>query len=76
MTHRLQITAELIPEPHDGGYTAYCPEFDVMTQGDDPDEALANLKEAVRGYIKVVGIKEAFKEYRHPIRESVELSIK
>jgi len=76
MTHRLQITAELIPDPNNGGYTAYCPEFDVMTQGDDPDDALANLKEAVRGYIKVVGIKEAFKEYRHPIRESIELSIK
>ena len=76
MTHRLQITAELIPDPNNGGYTASCPEFDVMTQGDDPDSALANLKEAVRGYIKVVGIKEAFKEYRHPIREFVELSIK
>ncbi len=58
MTHRLQITAELIADPNSGGYTAYCPEFDVMTQGDDPDDALTNLKEAVRGYIKVTGIKK------------------
>ena len=73
--HRLQISAELTLDPHNGGYTVYCPEFDVMSQGDDPDEALANLKEAVRGYIKTIGIKQAFKEYRKPIRESIEVTV-
>ena len=73
--HRLQISAELISDTHNGGYTVYCPEFDVMSQGDDPDEALANLKEAVRGYIKTIGIKQAFKEYRKPIRESIEVTV-
>lgn len=73
--HRLQLTAELIPDPHNGGYTVYCPEFDVMTQGDDPDDAIFNLKEALRGYIKAVGIKNAFKEYRKLIRETLEVSI-
>ena len=73
--HRLQISAELIPDSRNGGYTVYCPEFDIMTQGDDPDEAIENLKEAVRGYIKTVGIKQAFKEYRKLIRESLEVSI-
>lgn len=73
--HRLQISAELIPDIHNGGYTIYCPEFDIMTQGDDPDEAIGNLKEAVRGYIKTVGIKKAFKEYRKLIRESLEVSV-
>ncbi len=73
--HRLQLTAELIPDTQNGGYTVYCPEFDVMTQGDDPDDALANLKEAIQGYIKVVGIKKAFKEYRKLIRETLEVSI-
>lgn len=73
--HRLQVTAELIPDPQNGGYTIYCPEFDVMTQGDDPDDALANLKEAIQGYIKALGIKKAFKEYRKLIRETLEVSI-
>lgn len=54
--HRLQLTVELINEPHNGGYTTYCPEFDVMSQGDDPDDAIKNLREAVRGYVKTVGI--------------------
>lgn len=73
--HRLQISAEIIPDPNNEGYTVYCPEFDVMTQGDDPDEAIGNLKEAVKGYIKVIGIKQAFKEYRKPIRESIEVTV-
>jgi len=73
--HRIEITAELIPEPKEGGYTVYCPEFDVASQGDDPDEAIANLKEALIGYIKTVGIREAFKSYRRPIRETVELRV-
>ncbi len=73
--HRLQLTAELIPDPQNGGYTVYCPELDIMTQGDDPDDAIANLKEAVRGYIKAIGIKKAFKEYRKLIHETVEVSV-
>lgn len=32
-------------------------------------------KEAVTGYIKVVGIEDALKEYTPPIRETLELSI-
>lgn len=73
--HRLQISAELIPDRHNGGYTVYCPEFDIMTQGDDPDEAISNLKEAVAGYIKTIGVKQAFKEYRKLIREAIEVTV-
>jgi predicted RNase H-like HicB family nuclease len=47
-----------------------------MTQGDDPDDSIANLREALRGYIKTVGIKQAFKEYRKLIRETVEVPVK
>jgi len=32
--HKLQLTTELIPDPQNRGYTIYCPEFDIMTQGD------------------------------------------
>ena len=54
--HRLQLTAELIPDPQNGGYTVYCPEFDIMSQGDDPDDAVANIREAVTGYL--VGLRQ------------------
>jgi hypothetical protein len=43
-----------------------------MSQGDDPDDALTNI---ISGYIKTIGVKKAFKEYRKLIRETLEVSI-
>jgi len=50
----LEITAELIPE-EEGGYTVYCPELDIYTQGDTVEEALANLKEAAELHLQEIG---------------------
>jgi len=52
---RIIITAELIEE-QEGGYTVYCPELDIYTQGDDVKDALANLKEAAELHIEEVGL--------------------
>ena len=35
----IQLTAELIPEP-EGGFTVYCPELDIYTQGDTETKCL------------------------------------
>ena len=51
----LEITAELIPEEE--GYTVYCPELDIYTQGDTVEEALANLKEAAELHIEEIGLE-------------------
>ncbi len=51
----IQITAELIEEEA-GGYTVYCPELDIYTQGADVDDALANLREAAELHIAEVGL--------------------
>lgn len=50
------LTAELI-EQEEGGYTAYCPELDIYTQGDDVEDAVKNLKEAAELHIEEVGIE-------------------
>lgn len=50
----VEITAELIEE-ETGGYTVYCPELDIYTQGEDADDALANLREAAELHIEEVG---------------------
>ena len=34
------------------GYAALCPEFDVASQGDTLENALANLREAVQLYLE------------------------
>ena len=54
--YRLVVTAELTPDEEEGGYSVYCPELDIYTQGDDVEDAIANLREAAIGFIKVVGI--------------------
>jgi predicted RNase H-like HicB family nuclease len=43
----IRLTAELIPEP-EGGFTVYCPELDICTQGDTETESLDNLREAAQ----------------------------
>jgi predicted RNase H-like HicB family nuclease len=74
--HNIRITAELTPDRQEGGYSVYCPEFDVYSQGETTEEAISNIKEAVNGYIRVVGVEEALKEFNPPIRETLELIIK
>ena len=50
----LRIAADLIPE-EDGGYSVYCPELDIYTQGDTEQECLANLREAAELHLEDVG---------------------
>lgn len=53
---RIVISAELIEE-EEGGYTVYCPELDIYTQGDDIEDAINNLKEAAQLHIEELGIE-------------------
>mgnify|MGYP001036497303 CR=1 FL=1 len=53
---RIAITAELIEE-EEGGYTVYCPELDIYTQGDNIEDAINNLKEAAELHIEELGIE-------------------
>jgi len=69
---RITITAELIEE-EEGGYTVYCPELDIYTQGEDLDDALSNLKEAAELHIEEVGL-EALK-VRKVERRALELEV-
>jgi len=39
------------------GYTVYCPELDIYTQGDDVEDAIKNLKEAAELHIEELGIE-------------------
>ena len=50
----IKLTAELIPED-EGGYTVYCPELDIYTQGETESECLANLREAAELNLEELG---------------------
>ena len=44
--------AELAADAETGGYVAYSPSFDVMSQGDTVEEARAHLVEAVHLFLE------------------------
>ena len=50
----IRVTAELIAE-EEGGYTVYCPELDIYTQGETEEECLANLREAAELHLEELG---------------------
>jgi predicted RNase H-like HicB family nuclease len=54
-----QIVVELIPDPELGGYTARIPDIPAYGEGETEDAAIADLKEALRGYIEAFGLEDA-----------------
>ena len=50
----IRVTAELISEL-EGGYTVYCPELDIYTQGETEEECLRNLREAAELHLEELG---------------------
>jgi predicted RNase H-like HicB family nuclease len=48
----MKFTA-LLEAAEEGGYVVKCVELPVATEGQTRQEALANLKEAIEGYIEV-----------------------
>lgn len=72
--YHLNVTAELTPDP-EGGFSVYCPELDIYTQGETVEESIANLREAAEGYIEVVGLDGLNMRPKPTIRKEVELMV-
>ena len=66
----IRLTAELIEE-EEGGYSVYCPELDIYTQGETEDECVANLREAANLHLEELGERAAL---RKVIRREIEIS--
>ncbi|MBE0415117.1 MAG: type II toxin-antitoxin system HicB family antitoxin [Dehalococcoidia bacterium] len=69
---RITITAELIEE-EEGGYTVYCPELDIYTQGDDVEDAIKNVKEAAELHIEELGIENI--KLREILRRQIKMVV-
>ncbi len=72
---KLNVTAELTPDEEEGGYSVYCPELDIYTQGETIEECMSNLQEAAVGYIRVAGIENLKLRQKPVIRKEVELTV-
>lgn len=53
------ITIELIPDLEEGGFTARVPDIPAYGEGETEDEAVADLREALKGYIDTFGLDDA-----------------
>jgi predicted RNase H-like HicB family nuclease len=55
----VMIAVELIPDPDEGGFTARVSDIPAYGEGDTEEEAIADLREALRGYIETFGLEDA-----------------
>ncbi len=69
---RIVLSAELMKE-EEGGFTVYCPELDIYTQGDDIEDALSNLREAAELHIEEIGVKNL--KLREVERREIEMAV-
>ena len=60
------ITVELIPDADEGGYTARIPDIPAYGEGETEDAAIADLREALRGYIATFGLDDALARISAP----------
>lgn len=61
------VAVEIIPDPEQGGFTARVPDIPAYGEGETEDEALADLKEALRGYIEAFGLEDAVARMVSPV---------
>jgi predicted RNase H-like HicB family nuclease len=66
------VTIEVLPDPEVGGFTARIPNIPAYGEGETEDEAIADLKDAVRGYIEAFGIEDALARVSSPAIRQLE----
>ena len=54
-----RMTVEIIPDPDEGGFTARLRDISAYGEGETEEEAVADLKEALQGYIEAFGLEDA-----------------
>ena len=57
---------ELIPDSDQGGFTARLPDIPAYGEGSTENEAIDDLKDALRGYIEAFGIDDALARVKSP----------
>jgi predicted RNase H-like HicB family nuclease len=71
----MPLTIELIPDPDQGGYTACLPDIPAYGEGETENEAIDDLKEAIRGYIETFGLEDALNRVAHPSLRTIDLDL-
>ena len=62
-----RLSVELIPDPELGGFTARVPDLPAYGEGATEEAAIADLREAIRGYIETFGLADALARISSPL---------
>lgn len=71
----MSLIIEVIPDPEQGGFTARLPDIPAYGEGESEEEAIADLKEAIRGYIETFGLEDAINRVSRPALRTVDLDL-
>ena len=71
----MSLTIELISDPDEGGFTARLPDIPAYGEGETADEAIADLREALRGYIETFGLDDARAKVSTPAIRQVDWNL-
>jgi predicted RNase H-like HicB family nuclease len=72
---RIALTIEIIPDPELGGFTARLPDIPAYGEGETENEAIADLQEALRGYIETFGLDDALSRLMQPALRTIDLDL-
>ena len=61
-----RLTVEIIPDQEQGGFTARMPDIPAYGEGETEEEAIADLREALRAYIEAFGGEDALARMNPP----------
>lgn len=68
MKRKIELTAVI--EKEDDMYISHCPELDIASQGDTPDEAKSNLVEALELFYETASEAEISKRLHNELQIS------
>ncbi len=71
----MSLTIETIPDLELGGFTARLPGVPAYGEGETEDEAIADLREALRGYIETFGLDDVLGRLTQPALRTIELDL-
>ncbi|MEA2707461.1 MAG: HicB like antitoxin of bacterial toxin-antitoxin system [Phycisphaerales bacterium] len=61
-----ELTIEIIADPDEGGFTARVPDIPAYGEGETEDDAIADLKVALAGYVETFGLQDALARVVRP----------
>lgn len=70
-----EMTIELIADEEIGGFTARVPDIPAYGEGETEEAAVADLMEALKGYVETFGVDDARSRISHPKLRQVQIDL-